>query len=128
MIKHFLNAIILLMILTSCSSEVSLDDVRESIEKTDSLVVDYKFCAYQKNELQMQNKMYNYIVRKDDNNLFRYFRTKNIYDKKMIAKIVCRYLCREHEYFNRPSNRLTQKVFFELLDDCTTEIADDYFR
>ncbi len=117
-----LIVIVLVFYLIGCNSKPTFSDARNKIENLENLVTDYNFCMYEKEGLIMQQKMYKSVKNLDNQVLCDYFSNKGVKRKKTIAQIVCRFYCREREYYGRPLSSLTDSQFLELLDQCMTEI------
>lgn len=87
------NILFLTIVLLSCNTNTTFSEIRGSLEKTETLITDYKFCMYEKEGLVMEKQMDQFVLTLNDDDLFNYFSQNEVKDKKIISKILVRNLC-----------------------------------
>jgi hypothetical protein len=116
---------ILIFFICSCKSKTDFSEVRRTIEMSEDLVSDYKFCYFEKDEKRVKEKMYYFVTRCDNDDFFNYFKDKNIKDKTIISKILIRNLCQVRNCMRRPVKKLTNKQLKKMLDYSINEILSE---
>lgn len=121
--KRLLNVVFLLVFFTGCESSNDFSAVRSTIEKTEDLIKDYRFCMYEKDAVVMERNMRVFIQDlEEEDALFTYFESKGIRKREIISSILVRNLCRTHEYMRRPIEKLSDEQLIKILDSSTEEI------
>lgn len=113
---------ILILLIWGCELKTDFSNVRRTIEKSEVLVSDYKFCYFEKDEKKVKEKMYHFVVKCSDDDFFEYFKSKNIQDKAIISKILTRNLCQVRNNMGRSIKKLTNKQFKNLLEYSIAQI------